>query len=171
MGALAGIAGFAVGNWQRLLIYALVIMMLLGAAAGWGYHHGVQRLWDYQAEQARETVKVVIKQGKATERVITKYVKVQGVTETVTQTVEKEVVRYVDKNPGYCLDAEWRRLHDSAAANTVPDPAGTADAALGAPKAAEAIETVTPNYAACHRTADRLDALQEWVRQQAAVKP
>lgn len=36
--------------------------------------------------------------------------------------------------------------------------------------AAAALNTVTENYAACRRTADRLDWLQAWVREQAAVK-
>ena len=40
----------------------------------------------------------------------------------------------------------------------------------GAPSAAEALGVVAGNYAAHHRTADRLDALQEWVRKQQAVK-
>ncbi len=39
------------------------------------------------------------------------------------------------------------------------------------PSAAQALQTVTDNYARHHRCADRADALQEWVRGQAAVRP
>lgn len=42
-----------------------------------------------------------------------------------------------------------------------PLPAGS-----GAPTAAQALQTVTSNYARHHRCADRLDSLQEWVREQ-----
>jgi len=70
-----------------------------------------------------------------------------------------------------CLDPAWRLLHDAAALNAVPGDPGTADGAGGAPPAAAALSTVTANYSACHRTADRLDALQRWVREQSAITP
>ena len=159
------------GNWQRLVIYGLLIAGVLAASAGWGYMKGVERLYAYQAKQATQAVKIVVKQGEATERVVTRYVKVKGTTQVVTQTVEKEVVRYVETNPGPCLDAEWRRLHDTAAANTLPETTPRADDPGGAPTAAQALEAVTGSYAACHRTADRLEALQAWVRAQAEVRP
>ena len=41
----------------------------------------------------------------------------------------------------------------------------------GAPTAAQALKTVTENYARHHRCADRADALQEWVREQERVRP
>lgn len=100
---------------------------------------------------------------------VTRYIKVKGDTEVVTQTITKEVVRYAEANPGYCLDAGWRLLHDNAARNAIPDPGVKPDGEGGAPTAATAIQTVTGNYAACNRTADRLDALQAWVREQWAV--
>lgn len=122
-------------------------------------------------ETAVAGVRLVVKQGAVTERVVTKYIKLKAATEIVTQYVEKEVTRYAESNPGYCLDAEWRRVHDAEALNTVPEAAGRPDAEGGAPKAATALATVTANYAACHRTADRLDALQEWAAGQAALAP
>ena len=103
-------------------------------------------------------------------RVVDRYVKVKGDTQVVTETITKEVVRYADANPGTCLDAGWRLLHDAAAANTVPDPGLKPDAAAGAPTAAAALQTVSANYAACWRTANRLDALQAWIREQQAVR-
>lgn len=171
MSWLASLVGFAAGNWQRLAIYALLAAGALAGAAGWGYMKGVERLYAYQAEQARQAVRIIVKQGEATERVVTRYVKVQGATRTVTQTVEKEVIRYVETNAGSCLDHAWGVLHDAAAANTLPPGPGPADGAARAPTAAQALEAVTGSYAACHRTADRLEALQAWVRAQAEVRP
>jgi hypothetical protein len=171
MSWLLSVFGSAVGNWQRLAIYGLLAAFALSTAAGWGYLKGSERLWSYQADQARQAVKVVVKQGEATERVVVRFVKVMGATQVVTQTIEKEVIRYVDTNHGSCLDAGWRRLHDAAAANTIPLPTPGPDGAGGAPTAAETLEAVTGSYAACHRTADRLDALQAWVKAQAEVRP
>lgn len=152
-----------------------VLLAVAAVAAGvWfhGYATGRDQLDDYINEQAQAAVRVVVKQAAATEKIVTRYVKVKGATVVVTRTVEKEVVRYADANPGLCLDADWRRLHDTAAANAVPGAAGGAAGEGGAaPPAAVALQSVAENYAACHRTADRLDALQDWVRAQRAIKP
>lgn len=161
---------FALGNWQRFVAYGVVALLVAGMLELDGYRRGERKLWEYQAEQAKQTVAVVVKQGRVTERVVTRYVQVRAAAKVVEKTVEKEVIRYAETNPGSCLDARWGWVHDHAAAGTVPDPAGEPDGAGGAPKAAEALDTVTANYAACRRTADRLDGLQAWVREQKAVR-
>lgn len=160
---------FALGNWQRFAAYGVVAVLLAGMLELDGYRRGERKLWEYQADEAKQTVAIVVKQGKVTERIVTRYVQVREAAQIIEKTVEKEVIRYAESNPGSCLDAGWGRLHDHAAAGTVPDPAGSPDEAGGAPKAAASLTTVTANYAACRRTADRLDLLQEWVREQAAI--
>ena len=156
------------------LARAAVIALIAAAvfAYGWvkGNEHGSAKLADYIGEQAKATVALVTKQGETTTKVVTKYIQVAAKAQVVTQTIEKEVTRYAETNPGNCLDPEWRRLHDSAAAGIVPDASAGTDGPGGTPSAAEAIETVTSNYAGCIRTADRLTSLQEWVREQAAVR-
>lgn len=151
----------------RVLIYGLLASLF--AACGFldGYRRGELKLFEYKADQAKAAVKIVTKQGAITEKVVTKFVKVKEASKDVERIVISEVTKYVETNPGYCLDVAWGRLHDDAAANTIPDPSKHADGAERAPTAAGAIETVTENYAACHRTADKLDGLQEWVRKQA----
>lgn len=129
-----------------------------------GKDAGARALAEHIAQQATARVALIVKQGELTERVVNHYVKVKGDTQTVTVTVEKEVSSYA--NTGYCLDGTWRRLHDAAALNGVPPAAGPVDGEGGAPQAATAIRAVTENYAACHRTADKLDSLQQWVNQQ-----
>lgn len=166
--ALAGFAVGAIANYQRILIYALVATLILGAVAGWGYTKGVQRLYNYQAQQAIETVKVVIKREQATERVVTKYIRVREQAVHNQATITEEVHHY--ENAGYCLDAGWRRLHDAAAAGALPPAPTGPDGASDAPKAAAALITVAQNYGAHTDCADRLDALQDWVRSQAAIK-
>lgn len=153
-----------------LLVRALVVVIVLGATFATGYIHGLrsgmERFNDYVAEQAKLAVKVITKQGQATERVVIRYVKVKGETEVITRTVEKEVLSYAQENRGACLTEHWRLLHNAAAANTLPEPAPGTDAASRAPAAAAALATITANYAACNRTADRLEALQDWIREQ-----
>ena len=145
----------------------MVLMVAAFGAFAWfkGNEHGTQKLIDYQAAQAKEAVRIVTKRGEVTTQVVTKYIKVAGETKVVTQEVEKEVVRYA--NHTGCLDVVWRRLHDAAALNRIPDTATGTDAA---PSASESLTTVTTNYASCNATADRLDGLQNWVREQQKVK-
>lgn len=170
MGAVLGIF---TGPYALLAKWG-VIALLLAAFGGFcwlqGNEHGTQKLIDYQGAQVVEAVRISAAREKVTEKVVVKYVKVKGDTQVVTRTVKEEVVKYAESNPGFCLDAPWRLHHDAAALNAVPAPGLVPDGAGGAPKAAAALAVVTDNYAACHRTADRLDALQEWVREQAAVR-
>jgi hypothetical protein len=171
IGWILRIGGFALGNWQRIAIYGALALAAISIVWGHGYHKGVQRLWDYQVEQAQQAVKIVVKQGAVTERVVTKYIKVQAKAQIIERTIEKEVIRYAETHPGLCLDHQWRRLHDAAALGAIPEPAAPADGASGAPEAATALQAVTGNYAACLRTAARLDALQEWVGAQKSLNP
>lgn len=167
---MTALLAFITGNWMRLAVWGLVIVGALGTAAGVGYHKGVQRLWTYQAEQAKQAVKILLKQGAVTTRVVTKYITIKAKAEVIEREVEKEVIRYVDKNPGHCLDPLWGRLHDASTV-AIPPAGSDPDAEGGAPTAASALETITQNYARCIRTADRLDALQEWVTEQGKVLP
>lgn len=153
----------------QIAVYAVVVISLV--AFGWfkGNAHGTQKLFDYQAKQAQEGAKVVVKQGKVSERVVNRYITVKGKTQTVTQIVEKEVTKYAASNPSLVLDYRFRLLHDAAATNAFPATTGPADGASGAPQAATVLETVASNYAGCHRNADRLDALQSWVKEQGKI--
>lgn len=149
----------------------LALAIALGGAWFKGYQVGADKLEKYRTEQFAAATKINAKRAAVSAAVEIRYVKVAGKTKIVTETIEKEVIRYADSNPGYLLDGAWRVLHDAAAANTVPDPASIPYGAAGAPpRAAEALDTVTANYAACNRTADRLDALQGWVRAQEKVR-
>jgi hypothetical protein len=152
------------------------ILLAIAAASGWlwfqGYKVGAAKLEAYRSEQLQQATRINTKRAEVTERVVTKYItRIVPQTQIVTETVEKEVIRYAESNPGMCLDGAWRVLHDAAALNTVPDRASLAYGAPGAPPgAAQALGTVTENYAGCHRVADRLEALQDWVKGQQAVK-
>jgi hypothetical protein len=150
-----------------------VIVALVGifGAFCWfkGNAHGTAKLTAYQGAQAIESVKVITRQGVVTERIVVEYRDRVKVREGATTTIEREVTKYVESKPltlACNLDLRWMRLHDAAAAGTVPPPASGTDAAPGTVTAAAALPTVTANYAACGRNADRLDLLQAWVRGQ-----
>lgn len=82
------------------------------------------------------------------------------------QTVTKEVIREVPvRVPAGTPDLPggWRVLHDAAVSGEVPAAPGGADEAPV--PAAAAAETVVENYGSCRDTADRLDKLQQWIKE------
>src|SRR3990167_8091758 len=140
MGSLTAVLGVFSRPWgwlARVGVYAALALAV--GLYGWfkGNEHGTQKLIDYQAAQALEAVRIAKGREIVTTQVVTKYIKVKGETEKVTEYIDREVVRYAEANPGYCLDPAWRRLHDAAALNAVPGPASGTDVA---PRASEALE-------------------------------
>ena len=122
-------------NWQRLLIYAALAAAVTGGLIGYGYMKGSQRLYEYQAAEARADLRILQKRGSVTERIVTRYVEIAGQTRTVTEYIEGENVKYAEQNSTMCLDVAWRRLHDAAAANRVPSSADGMPSAIGTPGA------------------------------------
>jgi hypothetical protein len=150
------------------LLLPLIVGLVAGLAGfGLGGKYVYGKWLDERASQAAQAVQIVTRQGQATEKVVTQYRDRVKVREGATVTIEREVERYVEGKPlalACTLDMRWLRLHDAAAAGAVPPPAAGDDAAPGTVTAAAALPTVTANYAACGRTADRLTGLQAWVR-------
>jgi len=125
--------GLLIPPWAKWLALALLVAAIWGH--GWvrGNAHGTAKLGAYIGKQAEQAAIVRGKRAAVTERVVTEYVKVAGKTRTVTETVEKEVIRYVATNPdGMCIDPEWVRLHNLAAGNRVPDHGRKPDATVPA---------------------------------------
>lgn len=116
---LSGVPSWA---WKWLAIAALGMALV---AFGWvkGNQHGTEKLTDYKAAQALEANRIITRQGKVTERVIVEYTEAKAKTKTVTEYVDREVTRYAESNPGSCIDDEFVRLHNAAAANSFSQPA------------------------------------------------
>ena len=164
---LAFFAG-PLGKWA-----IIGILVAAAALAGFvkGNAYGTAKLDSFIGKQATEALRIAVVRDKATARIITKYIKVAGATRVVTNTIEKEVIRYEAANLDACpLSAGARSLHDGAANNTVPDSSSTADGTPTGLKTAALVKTCPENYATYHQSADRLRSLQEWVRAQATLK-
>lgn len=169
--AITEAIGFAKQNLARILVYGALVFVYSLLCFFLGYSKGVKKLYEFQTKQATESVKLVVRQGAATEKVVVKYIHIREKAKPVVRTIEREVIRYAETakpvvDEAHCLSPSWGVLHDAAAAQSVPDTTGRTYAAREAPTAAAAIRTVSENYAVCHETADQLEALQEWVREQ-----
>ena len=154
-------------NPTRWLIYGVTLLAVVLTIWTHGYYKGLRTLDDYKVAEALHASKIIVKQGKVTEVVRVEYVKQQAKTKVVKEIVEKEVIKYVEAHDDSIeLDGDWARLHDIAAAGVSDTSNGTDGTSREAPTAAEALQTVTENYAICNRNTDKLNALQDWVRKQ-----
>jgi len=124
-GLLARFAPSLLPGMGALLNPWVIGGVLVALAGVWfhGYTKGRDKLDDYITAQAVAATRIITRQGAITERIVVKYVEREGKTRVVTETIEREVSKYVEKNPdGVCLDAGWRVLHDAAATGAVPAP-------------------------------------------------
>ena len=164
--------GLPIPDWAWRWLAILFIAIAFVAA---GEIHGrgvIQERWNEAiGKAAAEAVRIVRVQGAETEKVVTKYRDRVGAERVVTETIEKEVTKYVESKPlalACLLDTRWVQLHD-AAAGSLPASSGGTDVPSGTTVAA-ALSTITENYARANRNAAKLTSLQEWVRAQEQVK-
>ena len=155
----------------RLLVVALIAAALFGF--GWlkGAGH-VQAEWDAEVvKQSLTAARVEKAQAQATAKVVTKYVDRVKIVRQAGETIIKEVPVYVSAqaDAACVLPRGFVRLHDAAAANEIPGPAGSADAAPAGIALSTVAATVADNYERCHENSAALTALQEWIRKQEAA--
>lgn len=114
--------------WARWAGIALLVAAVFGF--GWfkGNDHGTEKLNTYIQKVAQEATRIAVKRTAITEMIITQYVtKTVPQTQVVTNTVENEVIRYVDANPtGMCIDPTFIRLHNNAALNAISESPASA---------------------------------------------
>lgn len=162
-----GILSLAVPWYYRLM----AVVLLLAAATGFGWIKGashVQAAWD--AEQQAMAIAAAqqrARQAETTVKVVTEYIDRVQIVQGKTRTIIKEVPVYVPAQ----ADADCRintgfvRLHDAAATNTIPAAPGNPDAAPAGVALSTVAATVAGNYGTCHETAEKLMALQAWIKE------
>jgi len=102
-----------------------------------------------------------------TQRVVSQYIDRVTVVRDRGQTIIREVPVYVTQTAdAQCpVPVGFVRMHDAAAAGTVPDPgsAGDVDAAAPGITLSGVASTVAYNYTTCHEIREQLISLQDWV--------
>lgn len=150
--------------------YRLLALAALGVAlVGFGWIKGashVQAQWDAAIQQqALQTAAVRERHAQATVKVVTQYVDRVRIVRDKGDTIFKEVPVYVpvQADAACTINRGFVRLHDTAAAGELPEPARDADAAATGIALSGVAETVAANYQTCHENAEQLRALQAWV--------
>lgn len=149
------------------IIGGLAILLMIIAAAEFDGAARVNARWqEDKAKQAAAAAAILEKQGEATVKVVTEYVDRVKVVREKGDTIIKEVPVYVpaQADAACTINRGFVRLHDAAAANQIPEPAGVADAAPSGITLSTAAGTIAGNYERCSENAEQLRALQEWVR-------
>lgn len=175
MNPIAAVLALFSGQYAALAKWGVIALLIAGAGlTGWvkGNAHGTAKLDAYIGKQAVASAALAVERGEVTVRVVNRYIKVKGETQVVTQTVEREVIKYVDANfDHFPLSVAAVSLHNAAAINAIPDAARSIDGTASGIEAAALTKTCTENYGEYHRVANRLRALQEWTLLQSKIAP
>jgi len=147
-----------------------VVLLVVGAYFYGG--HGVQQAWLARVAELEAKVKIAEEKSQQVNTVIeTKVVtKIKVVKENVY--VNREIIKEV---AGKQLDAQCSlpkstiSLHDSASRNEVPQRAAATDGTPSEVKASQLLDRVVENYGSCHENAAKLEAWQEWYKEQKKI--
>ena len=134
--------------------------------------HGTEMMWRDRVKELEAKVKIAEEKSQQVNTVIeTKVVtKIKVVKENVY--VNREIIKEV---AGKQLDASCSlpkstiSLHDSASRNEVSERAAATDGTPSEVKASQLLDRVVENYGSCHENAAKLEAWQEWYREQKKI--
>ena len=154
-------------NPGRWLLYLTLAAALVAGYFAWQTHERDIGRAEIRSEYAKEAAAANTTRAAITPPIVQKEAAAQAQIRTVTKTIIKEVPTYV-KDTDCPVPGGFRVLYDAAAHGVIPDPSGIADAAPAA--LADVASTTVENFGTYHEVAERLTALQEWVRAQASAK-
>lgn len=160
------------GLYAKLIGVGLVLLALAGGGF-WLYRagaHSVQVRWDAQQQAEAMASRLQIDRSElVSQMVVDHYIDRVKVVMAQSAVIVKQVPVYVTRQAdARCtVPVGFVRLHDAAAqGQSLPAaPGGAVDAPSGLALSAVA-STVAGNYGICRATAERLSALQDWVKRQ-----
>ena len=133
---------------------------------------GIANEEEWQKKVLKQQAEIAIlkqKEAEVTVKVVTKYIDKL----TVVKETNNAIIKYITtESDNKCeLPNSFSVLHDAAAKNELPDPAGASDAKASQLKLSDATTTIITNYGFCNQNAEQLNSLQEWVREQKRLNP
>lgn len=144
----------------------VVLGGLLVFVAGFAYFKGGEsarsELASYKAQVQIQMAKTAEAQAQVTTTVVTKYV------DRVVNSKEKSdaITKAAGESVSGTCPGSVGMYHDSAALQVPPAPGGSPKETTDAK---DLTSTITKNYGTCHQVREQLEALQEWVRSNAAL--
>ena len=161
---IAGVQALSLGT--KIAIATTLCAALFSAGLYVGHKWGVSACYEATIEAQAHSIETGIKQAVVSDQTVTKYVDRVQIVQGKSREIIKEVKVYVQDT--CTLSGGFRLLHDSAIYNELPDPARIVDAeAIGLEAATK---TILENYQACNVNAETLSSLQQWVRDESAIR-
>jgi len=161
---LAGAQVLSLGT--KIAIATTLAAALFSFGLYLGNKIGVSSCYEATIEAQRHSIETGVKQAVVSDKTITKYVDRVQIVQGKSREIIKEVKIYVQDTGN--LSSSFRMLHDSAANNAIPDSSRITDE--GTVKITDVAETVAGNYGICEENSSTLSALQDWVREQSAIR-
>ena len=152
----------------KISIALTLVIALFSSGLYVGNRLGISSCQEAVIESQRHSLEVSAKQSQISDSVTTKYVDRIKIVQGRTQEIIKEVKVYVKDDADTYLPGGFRLLHDLAINYDPSNSTGTTDEAPV--KTQDVAETVVRNYGICQENSQTLEALQDFVRQQAAVR-
>ena len=148
----------------RIAAALVLVFAIFSAGLGMGYRYASNQAAAAQAKAAKRIAELERENAEKADRVVTQYVDRIKKVYVKGQTVVQKVPVYVSKesDAGCTIPAGFVSMHDSAARNELPPPAGPADAQPSTVELSAVAATVVGNYATCEANAEQLKALQAW---------
>lgn len=157
---------------QYKLPAELVGVLLLVVSAYLCGSYSVQQAWLARVAELEAKVKTAEEQSQKVNTVIQEKVVTQIKVVKENVYVNREIIKEV---AGKQLDASCSlpkstiSLHDSASRNEVAGRAAATDGTPSEVKASQLLDRVVENYGSCHENAAKLEAWQEWYREQKKI--
>jgi hypothetical protein len=150
----------------KIAIATTLAAALFSAGLYVGHKWGVSACYEATIEAQAHSIETGIKQAVVSDQTVTQYVDRVQIVQGKSREIIKEVKVYVQDT--CTLSGGFRLLHDSAVNNELPSPSRIADAETISVEAVA--ETIGANYGICHQNKETLTALQDWVREQSAIR-
>ena len=152
----------------KISIALTLVIALFSSGLYVGNRLGISSCQEAVIESGIHSLEVSAKQSQISDSVTTKYVDRIKIVQGRTQEIIKEVKVYVKDDADTYLPGGFRMLHDLAINYDPGNSTGTVDETPV--KTQDFAETVVRNYGICEENSQTLEALQDFVRQQAAVR-
>ena len=152
----------------KIAIATTLVIALFSAGLYVGNRLGISSCQEAVIESGIHSLEVSAKQSQISDSVTTKYVDRIKIVQGRTQEIIKEIKVYVKDDTDTYLPGGFRMLHDLAINYDPSNSSGTVDETPV--KTQDVAETVVRNYGICQENSQTLEALQDFVRQQAAVR-
>ena len=160
------IPALAIPFAAKIAIATIASAALFGSGLYLGNRMGAASCYQATIESQAHAIEAGIQQAVVSDQTVTKYVDRVQIVKEKGRTIIKEIPIYVQDT--CILSGGFRLLHDSSANNELSDPARIADAETVSFETAT--KTIFENYEACHLNSETLSSLQQWVRQQSAIR-